>query len=271
MSTLKNTNVSADGIRDVMEDFNENGGEDAVPLNGDYIADRFTRINGSTNSSAAGITEGNNGNESDTSQRSFSDAKSTMKIGTGSASWTSGGTKISTTTTLRGYGNSGFAQAVSSNGTTANFGTAYDGDNSYSNSSISFQNFNTGFDANKYFSGVCLNTSNYNVYAGFEGAGSSTSDTDWTTMYLKFDGFHVGSGQVGGSGINYEGGFKAYAFSRSNVTQIYTSYSRDLYRWSQDDSGGTIGIMELIYLFQGGGTNPDTGQQYGGNIFISFL
>ena len=54
-------------------------------------------------------------------------------------------------------------------------------------------------------------------------------------------------------------------------SQIYTSYSRDLYRWSQDDSGGTIGIMELIYLFQGGGTNPDTGQQYGGNIFISFL
>ena len=205
MSTLKNTNVSADGIRDVMEDFNENGGEDAVPLNGDYIADRFTRINGSTNSSAAGITEGNNGNESDTSQRSFSDAKSTMKIGTGSASWTSGGTKISTTTTLRGYGNSGFEQAVSSNCTTANFGTAYDGDNSYSNSSISFQNFNTGFDANKYFSGVCLNTSNNNVYAGFEGAGSSSSDTDRTTMYLKFDGFHVVSGQVVCSGINYEG------------------------------------------------------------------
>ena len=49
MSTLSNSNVSADGIRDLMEDMSSNGGGDSVPINGDYISDRFALINGSAN------------------------------------------------------------------------------------------------------------------------------------------------------------------------------------------------------------------------------
>lgn len=225
MSTLSNSNVSADGIRDLMEDLSSNGGGDSVPINGDYISDRFALINGSANTSNS---------TSDTATKQFNDASRSIGYNAGTATWTTGSGKSSVSHSFVGWGTSGGVQGATNNGSTSQVGTLYDGSSSYTSSAIPVTNIDSGFESNKWLSAAgytgSLSTGFFAVLA-FEGSSAGTGDSDWSNVYFKVDG----TGTL--SGVDYNPGVAGISYARSGAT-ITTQYSRIVYKWS-------IGIVDL--------------------------
>jgi len=220
MSTLSNT-VSADGIRDVMEDLNSNGGGDAVAINNSYISDRFTKINGSANTSNT---------TSDTATKQYADAKSTFAINAGTANWTTGSGKSQINWSAVGWGTSGGTTSATGGGSGSQIGTLYDGSSSYTSSVLPFNNLSSSFESSKDlcyvgYQGSLTGAGGFTTVLVFEGSNAGTSDSDWTNVYFKVDG--VGSS----GGTDYAPGFAGITYARSAAT-VTTVSGRIVYKWA---------------------------------------
>ena len=248
MSTLSNTNVSADGIRDVMEDLNSNGGGDAVPINGGYISDRFTKINGSANTSNS---------TSDTATKQYADAKSTFKFNAGTSSWTTGSGKSSINWSAVGWGTSGGTTSATGGGSTSQIGTLYDGSSSYTTSVLPFNNLSSSFESSKDlcyvgYQGSLTGAGGFTTVLVFEGSNAGTSDSDWSNVYFKVDA-------TGTSGdTDHSPGVAGISYARSAAT-VTTVSGRIVYKWS-------LAIVDFSKVLYNAGLL--SGVEY--NSFVSF-
>lgn len=216
MTTLSQS-PSADGIRDVMEDLNSNGGGDAVPINGDYISDRFTRINGSANTSAT---------TSDTATKQYADARSTFAFKAGATTWQVGSGKSAVNHSASGWGTSSGIQGATNNGSSTQIGTAYDGSSSYTSSGLAVSGLDSGFESNKNitFIGYFGPIGGTKVALCFAGSNAGTGDSDWDNLYLKMDL----TGSTGGTDMS--GGQAGFTYARSSAT-VASQYSNIVYTW----------------------------------------
>ncbi len=240
MSTLKDTNVSFDGMRDVFDTMNSNGSTSAWSLNNQKHIDRSPFINGGQGDGK--VPQLFNDNEAtSTTTMLASDFKSIMKIDSGSASATTGTNKNQTNHFIQGWGTLHGMYAASEEYITNNnsgIGTAYDGTNSYvgtgnpsgvSNQNfIPFTNFNSNFNSNKDIAAIGLYTGgflgqNRKVKLVFRGSGASATDTDWSNMYLRqVDDTYF----AGDEASNVQRGVE---LSRTSLSASVTTYSNILY------------------------------------------
>lgn len=200
MSTLKNSNVSFDGMRDVFDTMNSNGSTSAWSLNNQKHIDRSPFLNGGIGDGKVPLTF-NDAEASLTTSMSAADFKSVMKVDGGSATATTGVNKSQTLHTVAGWGTlHGMYAASHQNITNSNsgIGQTYDGTNTYegvgnpsglSNQNfIPFTNFSSSFNSNKDLAALAMYTSGFTVRQVtivFRGSGASATDTDWNNVYIR--------------------------------------------------------------------------------------
>jgi len=200
MSTLKNSNVSFDGMRDVFDTMNSNGSTSAWSLNNQKHIDRSPVLNGGTGDGKVPLTF-NDAEATSSTTMSAADFKSVMKFDSGGATVTQGFNKSQTLHTIAGWGTLHGMYAASKQQITNNnsgIGQVYDGTNTYDGTGnpsglsnqnfIPFTNFSSSFNSNKDIAAIATYTSGFTVREVnlvFRGTGASATDTDWNNMYIR--------------------------------------------------------------------------------------
>ena len=229
MSKLVWTNLSMDGMRDVM---NNSGAVDASTYQ-----DYRPRTNGTTV---------NTHGTSNTATSHFRDWANSYEITGGDTTYNLESQIIKETITntvyIKGWGTVGGMEGMTNNGTTTQIGSLDDGDTSYTTSALALSSSNakpngSDFDSNKWLSGAAFQlldgvVDTYTFKIAFEGSGCDTGDTDWSNVYVK------GHAASGDDGVGYK-------FARSvGLPTFY--YSRLVYQWSWSSAGGGTGPSALI-------------------------
>tara|TARA_B100001564_G_scaffold350432_1_gene354872 strand:+ start:5542 stop:6309 length:768 start_codon:yes stop_codon:yes gene_type:complete len=195
MSTLSNSNVSFDGMRDVFDNLNSNGSTAAWSLNNQKHIDRCPLINGGQGDGKVPQLF-NQSEATSTTTMQAEDFKSIFKVDSVRATATSGSNKNQTVYNLTGWGTlHGMYAGSNKNITNSNsgIGVAYDGTNSFTGTGnnqnfIPFDDLNSNFNSNKDIACVGFFESGFTtleIVLVFRGSGASTSDTDWNNMYIR--------------------------------------------------------------------------------------
>jgi len=234
MSTLSNSNVSFDGMRDLFDNLTSNGSTSAWSLNNQKHIDRCPLINGGQGSGKVPQTIGQSEATSTTTMQA-EDFKSIFKVDSVRASATSGTNKNQVAYNITGWGTLHGMYAGSNKNITNNnsgIGVAYDGTNSYTGTGnnqnfIAFDDLNSNFNSNKDIACVGFFESGFTtleLVLVFRGSGASTSDTDWSNMYIRTineldvtAGNEASNTQIGGT------------FSRTASTHAVTEVTGILY------------------------------------------
>lgn len=231
MTRLKNnSNIEADGIRDVYLNYAGNGSSSTMAINSTKIWERQPYRNGQQ------MTSANHANGSTINK--WSDFGGTFFIKAGLGQWQTTSTKSTTTHTLIGWGTAGGVQAASNGNLSTAQGALYDGTTAYTTSAKPFDHLDSGFDGNKWisfwghlsvFSGF---TTTYTGMIVFEGSGAGTGDTDWTSCFHETD-LEDTSGNTAQLNMDNFGSTKSTGkIDRTGAAQVVSRYSRVVYEYS---------------------------------------
>ena len=233
MSTLSNSNVSFDGMRDLFDNLTSNGSTSAWSLNNQKHIDRCPLINGGQGNGKVPQIIGHDEATSTTTMQA-EDFKSIFKVDSVRATASSGSNKNLVQHNFTGWGTLHGMYAASKQNITNNnsgVGVAYDGTNSFTGTGnnqnfIPFDDLNSNFNSNKDIAAVGLYTAGFTtieVVLVFRGSGASASDTDWSNMYIRTineldvtAGNEASNKQIGGT------------FARTSAGTV-TTYSNILY------------------------------------------
>tara|TARA_R100001463_G_scaffold10945_7_gene31301 strand:- start:1966 stop:2751 length:786 start_codon:yes stop_codon:yes gene_type:complete len=235
MSTLSDTNVSFDGMRDLFDNLTTQGSTSSWSLNNQKHIDRCPVINGGQGSGKVPVTFGQSEATSTTSMNA-NDFKSIFKVDSVRATATTGTNKNQTQHNFTGFGTLHGMYAASKQNITNNnsgVGVAYDGTNTYTGTGnnqnfITFDDLNSNFNSNKDIAAVGFYEAGFTaleMVVVFRGSGASATDTDWSNMYLRtISELHETAGTED-INIQMGGVFANNATSGYNVT----TYSNILY------------------------------------------
>lgn len=217
MSKL-NQSPSLDGVRDVMfpdaeaSSISSGSSDTNVALGSDKVRFRMPIHGGSSIAVGSGVETPWSYDAPSTSyvrrtdypHRSndavqMSDLRYMFRLHPELKTYTSSSTKSSTTRNFRGWCTQAAMYALSGNTVTSrtNQGIGVsNGDNHYNSTQVMpFDSINSSHDGNKWLSGFITKaetsgsfftqTTTYTTYVIFEGAGASTTDTDWNTISLR--------------------------------------------------------------------------------------
>lgn len=183
-TTYYGSGIQADGIRDLVLNHGGNGSTASVPMNSQKLYEREPVRNGSK-----AVTT-----NTTTTAHQWNDFRGMIKskASGGAAQWTSGSGKASITNSLSGWFTTGGCSCMSLGNASIQRGACYDGTSTFTNTSIAFSNIAPNGNSNKNWCGwATLSSSGFGVgfslVMAFEGSGSSTSDTDWTSFIYSVD------------------------------------------------------------------------------------
>ena len=219
MSTLSNTNVSWDGMRDMFDGTGTSGSTNSWAINCTDGLQRYPFINGGQGSGKR-PTSSSHSDPGTSTTISANDLKSIVRVDFALQQWNVGITKESVTHSAYAWGTNGGMDAMTAGGVNQTQGSLFDGTTNYTSSAKAFDEINSGFDDNKDLHGVgyLLNPIG-RFYVVFAGSGSATGDTDWTTMYVSH--WDANSSRYYGA---------SYARSSAS-TNTYTSGGTDYHRF----------------------------------------
>lgn len=238
MSTLSNSNVSFDGMRDLFDNLTSNGSTSTWSLQNQKHIDRCPLINGGQGSGKVPQTIGQTEATSTTTMQA-EDFKSIIKVDSVRATATTGTNKNQTQHNFTGWGTLHGMYAASKKNISNNnsgVGVAYDGSNSYTGTGnnqnfIAFDDLNSNFNSNKDIAAVGFYEAGFTeitVVLVFRGSGASASDTDWNNMYIRTVPESYASGTEA-SNVQLGGTFSRTASNHSISTQTGILYG-DYYR-----------------------------------------
>ena len=228
MTTLKHqNNIQADGIRDTFLNTTGNGSTASTSLGDTKIWERQPIRNGSQNNNAAGTTN--------TSPNQCQDFGGSFKFISQQSSYSVTSTKTTTTFTFTGWFTGGGLQAASDGNLAAARGTLYDGSSTFFNTAKAVDTLNGSLNGNKWISGIGQRHNNalladpvYTGYIVFEGAGASTTDTDWTSLTLEWDIESTGGQSLYDTYLSSAG---AIRLNRTDASRVVSRYSRVVYEY----------------------------------------
>ena len=219
MSTLSNTNVSWDGMRDMFDGTGTSGSTNSWAINCTDGLQRYPVIDGGQGSGKR-PTASSQSDPTSTTTISADDLKSIVRVDFALQQWNVGITKESVTHSAYAWGTNGGMDAMTAGGVNQTQGSLFDGTTNYTSSAKAFDEINSGFDDNKDLHGVgYLLNPIARFYIVFSGSGSATGDTDWTTMYVSH--WDANSSRYYGA---------SYARSSAS-TNTYTSGGTDYHRF----------------------------------------
>lgn len=239
MSTLSNTNVSWDGMRDIFDGTSMSSGSSAAwSINNADGRARYPIWNGGQGDNKRPTSTSHTNADSDTTI-SADDLKSIVKADFAVSTWTFGSSKEAQTFSTYAWGTAGGLAAATAGGVTSTQGSLWDGSSQFTSGAKAFDEINSGFDDNKdiHYLGYTLQPL-VKIKAVFSGSGSSTSDTDWTTMY-------VSAWDEAATDRNYGATYARSGATASSYTHSGTAYH--VYTWTVG-----IGAVSGMYTPVGG-------------------